>query len=78
MRAEESARIEPLLSTVMRVPGLDPGIAPIRPKLRSSLPGLARQSIDLRKNLLAKKMDARVKPAHDEFTMQLKFSAHGA
>ena len=31
---------------------------------RSSLPGLTRQSIDLRKNFLA--MDARVKPAHDE------------
>jgi hypothetical protein len=29
------------------------------------LPGLTRQSIDLRKNFLAKKMDARVKPAHD-------------
>jgi hypothetical protein len=45
-------------------------------KLRSSLPGIARrktrvnalmtrQSIHLRKSLLAKKMDARVKPAHD-------------
>src|SRR5215471_12221603 len=31
-----------------------------------SLPGLTRQSIHLRKNLFAKKMDARVKPAHDE------------
>ena len=30
-----------------------------------SLPGLTRQSIDLRKELFAKKMDARVKPAHD-------------
>src|ERR671934_1947747 len=30
-----------------------------------SLPGLIRQSINLRKKLLAKKMDARVKPAHD-------------
>jgi hypothetical protein len=29
---------------------------------------LTRQSIDLRKNFLAKKMDARVKPAHDELT----------
>jgi hypothetical protein len=27
--------------------------------------GLTRQSIDLRKKLFAKKMDARVKPAHD-------------
>jgi hypothetical protein len=34
-------------------------------KLRLSLPGLTRQSIHLRKNLLATKMDARVKPAHD-------------
>src|SRR5262249_5945074 len=33
--------------------------------LRSSLPGLTPQSIHLRKGLLAKKMDARVKPAHD-------------
>src|SRR6202040_2643033 len=59
----ESARIELLLSSVMR------GLVPIGAKLRSSLPGLTRQSIDLRKNFLAKKMDARVKPAHD---------AHGA
>jgi hypothetical protein len=29
---------------------------------------LTRQSIDLRKDFLAKKMDARVKPAHDELT----------
>ena len=34
----------------------------------SSLPGLTRQSITLRKNL-RKKMDARVKPAHDEFAI---------
>ena len=27
-----------------------------------------------RKNFLAKKMDARVKPAHDELAKQLKFS----
>jgi hypothetical protein len=38
------------------------------------LPGLTRQSIDLRKNLLAKKMDARVKPAHDELAKRLKLS----
>jgi hypothetical protein len=31
----------------------------------SSLPGLTRQSIRFSKGLLAKKMDARVKPAHD-------------
>jgi hypothetical protein len=44
------------------------GLVPIdaKLKLRSSLPGLTRQSIDLRKSFLAKKMDARVKPAHDE------------
>jgi hypothetical protein len=29
------------------------------------LPGLTRQSIHLRKTFFAKKMDARVKPAHD-------------
>src|SRR5262252_4425402 len=32
--------------------------------MRSSLPRLIRQSIRLLKKLLAKKMDARVKPAH--------------
>jgi hypothetical protein len=36
------------------------------------LPGLTRQSIDLRKNFLAKKMDARAKPAHDELAKQLQ------
>jgi hypothetical protein len=40
----------------------------------ASLPGLTRQSIDLRKNFLAKEMDARVKPAHDELAKQLKLS----
>jgi hypothetical protein len=38
---------------------------PLGANLRSSLPGLTRQSIHLRKDLLARKMDARVKPAHD-------------
>jgi len=33
---------------------------------RKSLPGSTRQSIHLRNNLFAKKMDGRVKPAHDE------------
>ncbi len=33
--------------------------------LLSSLPGLTRQSIHLRKKILAKKMDARVKPGHE-------------
>jgi hypothetical protein len=54
-------------------------VQPILPTLRNcchschcpgmtqlSLPGLTRQSIHLCKKLLAKKMDARVKPAHDE------------
>ena len=55
----------------------------MRAKLRSSLPGLTRQSIDLRKNFLAKKMDARVNPriksgdAHDELTKQLKLAPMG-
>jgi hypothetical protein len=40
----------------------------------ASLLGLTRQSIDLRRNLLAKKMDARVKPAHDELAKRLKLS----
>jgi hypothetical protein len=47
------------------------GDVPIGAKLRSSLPGLTRQSIDLRKNFLTNKMDARVKPAHDELAKQL-------
>ena len=34
-----------------------------------SLPGLTRQSINLRKDFFAKKMDARVKPAHDELKL---------
>ena len=38
---------------------------PLGAKFRSSLPGLTRQSIHLRKDFLARKMDARVKPAHD-------------
>ena len=42
--------------------------------LTSSLPGLTRQSIDLRKNFLAKKMDARVTPAHDELAKELKLA----
>jgi hypothetical protein len=32
----------------------------------SSLPGLTRQSIDLREESFCRKMDARVKPAHDD------------
>jgi hypothetical protein len=46
--------------------------------LCSSLPGLTRQSIDLRKNFLAKKMDARVNPAHDELAKQLKLAPMGS
>jgi hypothetical protein len=38
---------------------------PLGANLRLSLPGLTRQSINLRKDFLARKMDARVKPAHD-------------
>src|SRR5262249_1297346 len=38
----------------------------------SSLPGLTRQSIHLCENLLAKKMDARVKPAHDWLQKSLR------
>src|SRR2546430_2526989 len=36
----------------------------------SSLPGLTRQSIRLRRRLLAKKVDARLKPAHDWWSGQ--------
>jgi hypothetical protein len=53
------------------------GTSRIGANLRSSLPGLTRQSIDLRKNFLAKKMDARVKPAHDELAKQLKLAPMG-
>jgi len=31
------------------------------------LPGLTRQSIHLRKDVYTKRMDARVKPAHDGY-----------
>jgi hypothetical protein len=34
-------------------------------KFKVVIAGLDRQSIDLRKNFRPKKMDARVKPAHD-------------
>src|SRR5262249_49324242 len=60
--------------TIIRmIASMDPGCAQPRLSLhrgygcsfQSSLPGLTRQSINLRKKLLAKKMDARVKPAHD-------------
>jgi hypothetical protein len=55
-------------------------------KLSTSLPGIARrktrvnalitrQSIHLRNNLLAKEMDARVKPAHDWLNKSLKLTA---
>jgi hypothetical protein len=54
------------------------GPSPIGANLRSSLPGLTRQSIDLRKNFLAKKMDARVNPAHDELAKQLKLAPMGS
>jgi hypothetical protein len=53
------------------------GLVPMGANLRSSLPGLTRQSIDLRKNFLAKKMDARVKPAHDELAKRLKLAPMG-
>jgi hypothetical protein len=49
-----------------------------RLKLSRSLPGSTRQSIDLRKNFLAKKMDARVKPAHDELAKRLKLAPMGS
>ena len=46
-----------------------PALGKVRKRMgansRSSLPGLTRQSINLRKSPLTKKMDARVKPAHD-------------
>src|ERR1700738_5109510 len=54
------------------------GSSPRGANLRSSLPGLTRQSIDLRKSFLAKKMDARVKPAHDELAKQLKLAPMGS
>src|SRR4029077_16190718 len=42
--------------------------------LTSSLPRYTGHSIDLRKTFLAKKMDARVKPAHDELAKELKLA----
>jgi hypothetical protein len=38
------------------------------------LPGLTRQSINLRKKRFAKKMDARVKPAHDDLALDSRWS----
>jgi hypothetical protein len=60
------ARLRPSL------PGLTPqvGFTRLEASYNCADLGQARgplQSIDLRKNFLAKKMDARVKPAHDEF-----------
>jgi hypothetical protein len=46
-------------------------------QLTSSLPGLTRQSIDLRKDSLAKQMDARVKPAHDWFAKSFQLAPTG-
>jgi hypothetical protein len=66
----------PILAPLVCIPVMR-GLDPIGAKLRSSLPGLTRQSIDLRKNFLAKKMDARVKPAHDELAKQLKLAPMG-
>jgi hypothetical protein len=40
-----------------------PGIARQKTRVNALIP---RQSIHLRKDFLAKKMDARVKPAHDK------------
>jgi hypothetical protein len=45
---------------------------------KSSLPGLTRQSIHLRQTFLAKKMDARVKPAHDWLDEALTLPAYAA
>jgi hypothetical protein len=36
----------------------------------SSLPGLTRQSILFSKTIVAKKMDARVRPAHDAVSVR--------
>jgi hypothetical protein len=67
----------PILAPLVCIPVMR-GLDPIGANLRSSLPGLTRQSIDLRKNFLAKKMDARVKPAHDELAKQLKLAPMGS
>src|SRR5437588_3549759 len=45
--------------------------------LRSSLQGLTRQSIHLRKEVFTKEMDARVNRAHDRLR-EFLFSAHPA
>jgi hypothetical protein len=38
-----------------------------------SLPGLTRQSIFVAKEILAKRMDARVKPGHDGVGMNVPY-----
>ena len=47
-------------------------------KIRLSLPGLTRQSILFATILLAKKMDARVKPAHDDLRKPLILAPMGS
>ena len=61
------------------MPGLTPqvGFTRLEASYNCADLGQARgplQSIDLRKNFLAKEMDARVKPAHDELAKQLKLA----
>ncbi len=51
-----------------------PSPALIGARLRLSLPGLTRQSIFFAMSLLAKKMDARVKPAHDDLCRTLNLA----
>ncbi|HEY4859676.1 MAG TPA: hypothetical protein VII14_07030 [Xanthobacteraceae bacterium] len=74
MRADQA---DPAPAARANRPVVMAGLVPIGANLRSSLPGLTRQSIDLRKNFLAKKMDARVKPAHDELAKRLKLAPVG-
>ena len=44
---------------------------------QTSLPGLTRQSITFAKTLLTKRMDARVKPAHDDLGKSPNLGAYG-
>ena len=48
-------------------------MSPNRCRLCPRAEHLTRQSINLRKKALAKKMDARVKPAHDSLALGPRF-----
>jgi hypothetical protein len=63
------------------LPGLTPQVGFTRRAAHNAAQlgqaGVAMQSIDLRKDSLAKQMDARVKPAHDWFAKSFQLAPMG-